>query len=255
MGKDSKIGWTTHTFNAWWGCVEVSPECDHCYARTWAKRCGFEIWGKTADRRFFGEKHWAELYRWNREAAAKGRMARVFWNSMSDICEDRRDLDPWRALAWTSMIMTPHLIHLLLTKRPQNYRRMFPLEAPRWATVHFGATVGCRDSLWRIDELRNTIAAREHRFVSAEPLLEDLGEIDLRDIGLVIIGGESGGGARSMNFEWARNIARQARRDGCKIFVKQAGAKPTDGLTQIVVTDRNGEDIRQFPKDMRVRQL
>lgn len=61
MGKETGIAWTDGTFNPWWGCVEVSPACDNCYAREWDARFGGEHWGKDAPRRFFGDKHWNEL--------------------------------------------------------------------------------------------------------------------------------------------------------------------------------------------------
>src|SRR5436190_1923297 len=60
MAKNSSIEWTHHTFNPWWGCAKVSPACAHCYAEAWAKRVGQNVWGGSADRRFFGDKHWAE---------------------------------------------------------------------------------------------------------------------------------------------------------------------------------------------------
>lgn len=69
MGKDSKIEWCHHTFNPWWGCEKVSPACAHCYAETWAKRCGADVWGAKAERRVFGVKHWNEPLRWNKLAA------------------------------------------------------------------------------------------------------------------------------------------------------------------------------------------
>lgn len=68
MGEKTGITWTDHTFNPWWGCVEVSPGCDHCYARTDAKRYGHDVWGKDAGRRFFGDKHWNQPRQWNRQA-------------------------------------------------------------------------------------------------------------------------------------------------------------------------------------------
>ena len=72
MAKNSKIEWTTHTFNPWWGCVKVSPACKHCYAEAWAKRVGQAVWGIGADRRFFGDKHWADPLRWDAAAQAEG---------------------------------------------------------------------------------------------------------------------------------------------------------------------------------------
>lgn len=78
MSDDTAIEWTDHTFNPWWGCVNVSPGCDHCYAEMFAKRVGQDVWGKTAGRRFFGDKHWNEPKRWT---------GRVFCASMADVFE------------------------------------------------------------------------------------------------------------------------------------------------------------------------
>src|SRR3569832_2511728 len=72
MGKDSTIEWTHHTFNPWWGCVKVSDACDNCYAETWAKRLGENLWGPKTERRFFSDQHWKEPLKWNKEAQAKG---------------------------------------------------------------------------------------------------------------------------------------------------------------------------------------
>ena len=70
MGETTKIAWTDHTFNPWWGCQRVSPGCERCYAETFAKRVGLKVWGPQSERRFFGDKHWAEPLRWNRKALA-----------------------------------------------------------------------------------------------------------------------------------------------------------------------------------------
>jgi hypothetical protein len=66
------IEWTDHTFNPWWGCTKVSPACDYCYAETLAKRYGFKVWGKDAERRFFGDHHWHDPFRWNHAAGRDG---------------------------------------------------------------------------------------------------------------------------------------------------------------------------------------
>lgn len=78
MGASTAIAWTGHTFNPWWGCEKVSPGCDNCYAEAFAKRTGHQVWGKTAGRRFFGDKHWAEPRKWS---------GRVFCASMADVFE------------------------------------------------------------------------------------------------------------------------------------------------------------------------
>src|SRR5271166_5607806 len=118
MGKNSKIEWTDHTFNPWWGCTKVSEACKNCYAEAWSKRVGQKVWGPTANRRFFGEKHWLEPVKWNADTQA-GRRRRVFCASMADVFEDRRELDPWRQKLWDLIEVTPRLDWLLLTKRPE----------------------------------------------------------------------------------------------------------------------------------------
>lgn len=120
MGKNSKIEWTHHTFNPWWGCAKVSPACEHCYAEVWAARCGHsDLWRPNGQRRFFGDKHWAEPLRWNAAAAKAGERYRVFCASMADVFEDRDDLDAVRARLFGLIRETPHLDWLLLTKRPE----------------------------------------------------------------------------------------------------------------------------------------
>lgn len=176
MGEVTKIAWAHSTFNAWWGCVEVSPECDRCYARDLSKRFGFKIWGSDAERRFFKDKHWDEPLKWNEEAAISGKPWRVFWNSMSDLCEDRRDLDGVRERAWQLQQATPYLTHMLLSKRPQNYQRLFLKGRAPLPNQWFGTTVGIESSIWRAAELVASVKGASVLWVSAEPLL---GPLDL----------------------------------------------------------------------------
>src|SRR5689334_19979739 len=131
MAKDSKIEWTNHTFNPWWGCTKVSPACKHCYAETWAKRVGQEIWGARADRRFFTDKHWGQPKLWNEDARRQGIRYRVFCASMADVFEGRKELDSWRRRLWHLISETPHLDWLLLTKRPENVLKAVPW-GDRW---------------------------------------------------------------------------------------------------------------------------
>ena len=225
MGAETKIEWTDHTFNGWWGCNEVSPACDHCYAAASAHRWGFDIWGKNAPRRFFGDKHWKEPLKWNREAAAERVRKSVFCGSMMDIMERRKDLVEPRKRIYQLITDTPWLDWLLLTKRPGLYRYQLPgkwvLSPPR--NVRLGTTVESNKYLGRIEQLKSVPAAIH--FLSSEPLIEKLHltKEHLRGIDWVIVGGESGAKARPMHPDWVREIRDLCVECGVKFFFKQWG--------------------------------
>lgn len=202
MGAESKIGWTNHTFNPWWGCVRVSPGCKFCYADTFAKSVGHKVWGEGAPRRFFTLKHWGEPLKWNAAAKKKGRPALVFCASMADVFEvidaariaeveadGRADdaklmrdtatlLDAERARLWTIVEHTDWLIWLFLSKRPENGPALVP---PRWMAgawprnAWVGATIeNGEQAALRLPALFKMPAPV--RFASCEPLL---GPVDL----------------------------------------------------------------------------
>ena len=141
MGENSAIEWTGHTFNPWWGCVKVSPACDHCYAETWAKRTGHDVWGAGVQRRRLNDEYWNQPLRWNRNAARTGRRVRVFCASMADVFEGDRSLNGLRDRLWTLIERTPNLDWLLLTKRPHMIRRLAPWDGDWPKHVWVGATV------------------------------------------------------------------------------------------------------------------
>lgn len=248
MAKNSKIEWTTHTFNPWWGCVKMSPACKHCYAESWAKRVGERVWGVKAPRRFFGEKHWSEPLKWNKEAEKTGVRARVFCASMADVFEDRNDLNQWRDRLWELIEVTPFLDWLLLTKRPDLVLDKVPWERNWPQNVWLGTTV--ENQLWasrRLPELAKIPATV--RFISAEPLL---GMLDISDwktyIDWVITGGESGARARPSSPSWFRSLLNQCMEADIPFHFKQWGdwapgqginlakarsAKAADGTTMI----------------------
>lgn len=227
MSQNTNIGWCHHTFNSWWGCTKVSPECDNCYAATFAKRTGHAIWGPDAPRRFFGDAHWNEPLKWDRLAAAAGERHRVFCGSMMDWAEKRPDLVEQRARLFRLIWATRHLDWLLLTKRPQFAPSMVPWlidGTEPWDNVWLGVTCGLVSSEWRVDVLRG-LRART-RFISMEPLLGPTLP-DMTGIDWVIPGGESGPGHRPMELEWADAIVVEAQRRGVSIFMKQdAGRFP-----------------------------
>ncbi len=250
MGKATGIQWCDHTFNAWWGCIEDGPECDNCYARTFAKRTGHNVWG-LGDRRFFGDVHWKEPLLWNVAAEKAGIRRRVFCGSMMDIGEWRSDpvgerMNVERQKLWYLIQRTPWLDYLLLSKRPQNFHRVLPEPwldmMPR--NVWLGTTAGTLDG-WekRVKYLRKLMPVV--RFVSVEPQLETLGSsVDLSGIHWVIQGGESGGGARFFDLGWARTLRDQCAASGVAYFLKQLGS-------ELALKDRKGGDEDEWPIDLR----
>lgn len=133
MGEHTGVAWCHHTFNGWWGCVKVSRACKFCYAEAFAKRTGFDVWGATAPRRFFGDAHFNEPLRWNRKAAEAGEHRRVFCGSMSDIGELHQDLDTHRHMtAARAKIFgdlvprTPWLTWMFTSKRIELLAELLP---------------------------------------------------------------------------------------------------------------------------------
>lgn len=280
MGENSSISWTHHTFNPWWGCTRVSPGCEHCYAETFAKRTGLG-WGPKAERRFFGEKHWNEPRKWNRQAQDVGERRRVFCASMADVFEDRIELIAERVRLWELITATPSLDWLLLTKRPENMRLMAPTGWRTGWPRNVWAMTTAEDQR-RLDErlphlLRVPAAVRG---LSCEPLL---GPLDLRLPGVlkrtkpeafdswsptrqeeyigataraevialdatvdwVICGGESGHHARPMQPEWARSLRDQCQAAGVAFHFKQWGqfaAIPTQDVADPGVRASAGGD-------------
>lgn len=229
MAKDSKIEWTHHTFNPWWGCSKVSPACEHCYAEAWAKRVGNNIWGRSAPRRFFGDLHWKDPIAWNLEAKKSRQRRRVFCASMADVFERRSDLNSWRTRLWNLIDQTPMLDWLLLTKRPQNISEMVPWRNNAWPqNIWLGTTV--ENQFWANKRLPDLLKQKANvHFLSCEPLL---GEIDLirwiknkksNSIDWVIAGGESGPHSRPMNPDWARSLRDQCKAHSIAFHFKQWG--------------------------------
>ena len=191
MGKDTRVEWAHHTFNPWWGCTRESEACRNCYAATFANRLGYSadgtkglsLWGPTARRRFFEERHWMQAFRWDRQAAAAGERHRVFCGSMCDVFEnlapdhpDRPALLAAQRRLFGLIMETPNLDWLLLTKRPQNIGVMVPgawLHESTPPNLWLGTTVeDQRTANERIPALL-WFPARVH-FLSCEPLLGPL---------------------------------------------------------------------------------
>lgn len=235
MAKNSRIEWTDHTFNPWWGCVKVSPACKNCYAEAWAKRVGAAVWGPGSDRRFFGDAHWSEPLRWNKEAERSGRRHRVFCASMADVFEDRRDLDAWRERLAGLIELTPWLDWLLLTKRPEAAPGLAPWGTLWPKNVWLGTTA--ETQAWVERRLPALVAVPAHvRFLSCEPLLANL-DLSLwlePHIHWVIAGGESGPRSRPTDPDWFRSLRDQCVSARVPFHFKQWGNWiPADGDAKI----------------------
>ena len=225
MARNSKIEWTDHTFNPWWGCTKVSPACDHCYAETWARRVGLDVWSSGKPRRFLSDAYWRQPHRWNKVARLANQRARVFCASMSDVFEWKKELTPWRHKLWGLIEETPHLDWLLLTKRPHLATRLTPWNDNWPRNVWLGVTV--ENQKWtekRLPHLESIPA--NIRFLSCEPLL---GKINLCEwleqnvIHWVIAGGESGFNARPSNPDWFLSLRDQCIAHDTPFHFKQWG--------------------------------
>ena len=218
MADQSAIEWTDSTWNPVTGCTKISRGCDHCYAERFSERFrGVE--GHPFETGFdltLRPERLNQPLSWRRP-----RM--VFVNSMSDLFHERVPRD-FIGSVFNTMERADWHVFQVLTKRSPLMRRFvnarFPAEpAPRH--VWLGVSVEDRRSLPRLDHLRETNASL--RFVSFEPLLEDLGELDLTGIHWTIVGGESGPGSRPMEAGWVRSIRDQCRKQGVSFFFKQWG--------------------------------
>ena len=221
MSADSKIEWTDHTFNIVWGCTKVSPGCKHCYADSFAKRTGHDVWGADKPRRVLSDNNWAQPIKWNAVAARKGQMARVFCSSMADVFEDHPTNAEQRKRLWPLIRSTPWLQWLLLTKRPENVRGMVPETwLSEWpANVLPGTTV--EDQEWFDKRSPCLATVPSPWFLSYEPALGPIDFGGLVGVSWLIVGGESGGGARPMSEEWVSSARDQATKARVAFFYKQ----------------------------------
>lgn len=245
MGEVTSISWTDHTFNCWWGCTKVSPGCDNCYAEAFDKRVGGAHWGKGVPRRTFGEKHWNEPLKWNRDAEKEGRFHRVFCASMADVMDDEAPAGE-RERLWKLINATPWLIWQLLTKRPHRYNRYLP-EKFAHDNVWLGTTTENQEQY----NIRWPILARVRieaiTWISYEPAL---GPLTLLDYPVwprwIIFGGESGAHRREAEAEWCRNLRREIDEymPWCKLFVKQMSARTPNQGKLLIPSDLQ---IQEFP--------
>ncbi|KVO65034.1 hypothetical protein WJ78_18130 [Burkholderia ubonensis] len=236
MSENTTIEWCDHTFNPWEGCQKVGPGCDHCYAETRNARFGGGTainWGPGAPRRRTSPANWRKPLQWNRDGtfyAIHGRRQRVFCASLADVFDNA--VDPaWRRDLFALIAHTPNLDWLLLTKRIGNVAEML-----RWIDVDrlpdnvwLGATIVNQAEADRDIPKLLAVSARV-RFLSMEPLLgpvdlcrAHIAQVKLPRVDWVIVGGESGRGARPMHPAWAADLRDQCARAGVPFLFKQHG--------------------------------
>ena len=219
MSVQSKIEWTDATWNPVRGCTKISPGCAHCYAEVFAERFrgvkghpyeyGF-------DPRLVPEKL-DDPVRWKRPMT-------IFVNSMSDLFHEAVP-DEFILEVAGVMVRADWHVYQVLTKRAERMKHLLNSQL-RFAAIQshiwWGVSVeNKRHGMPRIDQLK--AASVEVRFLSIEPLLEDLGKLDLKGIGWVIVGGESGPGARPMRKEWVLSVRDQCQNANVPFFFKQWG--------------------------------
>jgi len=224
MGTKTGIEWTDAVWNPMTGCTKISAGCDHCYAETVAQRRTRDIYLKqlpvkdTPDNRAnpFAPRFWEDRLpdplRWKKPL-------RIFVNSMSDVFHAQFSLEMIQAVFSTMVAADWHQFQLL-TKRPERALRLAE-ELPWPENLWLGTSVENMDVARRVDDLRRTPAAV--KFVSAEPLLGPVDDLDLAGIDWVIGGGESGAGARPCDPAWATGLRDHCLDAGVAFFWKQWG--------------------------------
>lgn len=296
MAETSEIAWTHSTFNPWIGCTKVAPGCTHCYAEAYAQRYNKAQWGPRGTRVKTSEAYWRQPLKWNREAEAVGERRRVFCASLADVFEEwdgaivnsrgealrfnaTHGIGPWHGMGeyakpatmaevrrdlFALIDATPQLDWLLLTKRPENIRRMWPAKDEAEYNIRF------RENVWLLTSVSEQESADRNipellkcrdlapvLGISAEPLLGLLdlntdvtvcdycgrytldnvswecvcGQPLIQDaytfverLDWVIVGGESGGSRRACEVGDIVSIVQQCQSAGVPCFVKQDSA-------------------------------
>ncbi len=248
MAENSKIEWTDHTLNLWWGCAKVHTGCKNCYAETLSNRWGNDVWGKDKSRKGI-KSAFPDLKKYQKQAAKENKLVKVFCGSMMDIFETGKPLsNPTRHIegfmikrtSWLrqrlfeeiSIGKYNNLIFLFLTKRPDNIASG---DAPK--NVWFGTSISDQKTAdIYVDQLRKHKKA--NLFLSIEPQVGPINSLNLDGIKWVIQGGESGHKKRPFEIEWAETIRDISMQLNIPYFFKQI-----DKIRQIP----EHLDIKEFP--------
>lgn len=240
MAKTS-IEWSDYVWNPTTGCTKVSQGCKNCYAEKMSKRL-FHMGKKKYRNIFKYTQHENEI-----DAPLKWKKPRkIFVNSMSDLFINESDLT-FVGKCFDTMVKANWHTYQVLTKRPVKmvefsniFYRFYRKPIPEH--IWMGVSVEDEDNVWRIDELRNVLCGI--RFISFEPLLGLIRNVNLEKIDLAIIGGESGYGFRPVQKEWILDLIKQCKEQNVKVFFKQwGGIRPKSGGREI-----DGKTYEEYPE-------
>lgn len=242
---ETKIEWTDKTWNPVTGCTKKSEGCVHCYAEVMARR--LKGMGQLKYRNAFS----LTLHPEDLDEPKKWRKPHnIFICSMGDLFHEDVPFE-FVDKVMKTIRETPWHRYQILTKRAERMEEYF-LSHSVPSNAWLGVTVEVQRTLSRIDNLRHLPASV--RFLSCEPLLEDLGHMDLEGVDWIIVGGESGTQARPMKEEWVLNIKRQAEEQDIAFFFKQWGTWSRDGVKRNKHVNGKllkGKIIQQMPKEKR----
>jgi protein gp37 len=251
MSDKSKIEWTDATWSTQHGCDKVDPTCKGCYACNFAERF------RGVPGNAFEQGFDFRLVPGNLELPLHWKRPRkVFVNSMSDTFHEDA---PDKYIVRVAEVMAEADWHTyqVLTKRSERMRDLLNSQLKFVARLpHIWWGVSCGNQKHGLPRIAHLQAARVAvRFLSLEPIIEDLGELDLSGISWAIIGGESGHGARPFQVDWARDLIQQCHRQHVACFVKQLGHNPVVDSNPFKLYSRKGGDPSEWPEDIRIREF
>lgn len=245
MAENSLIAWTRNTFNPWMGCMKVSAGCKNCYAETLLKgrmnKPG--LWGPPEHTRrdVTSDANWRKPLAWNREAMKEGKAMRVFCASLADVFENHPTANETRPRLFDLIRSTQFLHWQILTKRPERIADNLP---PDWgegyANVWLGTSIEDMRVAHRADILREIPASV--RFISYEPALGPLDDLNLFGLDWILYGGESGPGYRQHDLAWPRAMKQKCEDAGVAFFYKQSAAPRTEMGIKL-----DGQIVRHYP--------
>ncbi len=251
MAQNSKIEWTHHTANLWHGCTKVHEGCNNCYAEKLSHRWGNDVWGNDKPRKEI-KSFWKDLDKYQKIAEQSNEIHRVFIGSMMDIFEKTmimidskgaENTDSMTANIRFKLLMRiekqnyPNLMFLFLTKRPSNITGCVEnvLSEKSKNNLMFGTSISTQEHAQRLIDMLTKVNGK--RFLSIEPQLTEIKDIDLTGIDWVIQGGESGHGKRPFNINWAYTMRDICKAQNVPYFFKQI------------------DKIQEIPNDLLIREF